>query len=45
MHHFNQILAVNEDDLDCVVQPGVGWDELNLELQKLGLWIPVTMTF
>lgn len=26
---FNQIISVNPNDLDCIVQPGVGWTDLN----------------
>ncbi|OWB63867.1 hypothetical protein B5S32_g4984 [[Candida] boidinii] len=34
---MNKILAVHEDDLDVVVQPGIGWMELNEELDHYGL--------
>ncbi|OWB86660.1 hypothetical protein B5S33_g5368 [[Candida] boidinii] len=37
MSKMNKILAVHEDDLDVVVQPGIGWMELNEELDQYGL--------
>ncbi|KAI9734398.1 MAG: D-lactate ferricytochrome c oxidoreductase [Cirrosporium novae-zelandiae] len=38
--HMNQILTLHKDDLDVVVQPGVGWEHLNDELEKDGLLFP-----
>ena len=35
------ILKVNEDDMDVVVQPGLGWVELNEALEGRGLFFPV----
>lgn len=41
MNQMNQILAVNENDFDCIVQPGVNWRQLNTHLRDTGLWFPV----
>jgi len=38
---MDKIIAIHEDDLDAVVQPCVGWEDLNAELEKRGLWFPV----
>jgi D-lactate dehydrogenase (cytochrome) len=38
---MDNILAVNERDLDCVVQPGVSRKKLNDYLRDLGLFFPV----
>ncbi|SMQ53787.1 unnamed protein product [Zymoseptoria tritici ST99CH_3D7] len=38
---MDQVLAVHEDDLDVVVQPGIGWMDLNAQIQKSGLFFPV----
>ncbi|KGY15649.1 glycolate oxidase, subunit GlcD [Paracoccidioides brasiliensis Pb03] len=35
-----KILALHKDDLDVVVQPAVGWEDLNEELAKDGLFFP-----
>lgn len=37
---MDRILTVHEDDMDVVVQPSVGWEELNLELAEHGLFFP-----
>ncbi|KAJ3321303.1 hypothetical protein HDV06_004407 [Boothiomyces sp. JEL0866] len=37
---MDEIVAINEKDLDCVVQPGVNWMELGEKLDKLGLFFP-----
>ncbi|KAF2091214.1 FAD-binding domain-containing protein [Saccharata proteae CBS 121410] len=37
---MDQILSLNKDDLDCVVQPAVGWEYLNEELGERGLFFP-----
>ncbi|KAL1963254.1 hypothetical protein VTN77DRAFT_8579 [Rasamsonia byssochlamydoides] len=37
---MNKILQLHKDDLDVVVQPAVGWEELNEELSKNGLFFP-----
>ncbi|KAJ6441272.1 duf1680 domain containing protein [Purpureocillium lavendulum] len=33
-------VQVNAADLDCVVQPGVGWEDLNERLETQGLFFP-----
>lgn len=38
---MDNILAVNERDLDCVVQPGVSRKKLNDYLRDMGLFFPV----
>jgi D-lactate dehydrogenase (cytochrome) len=38
---MDEILAVNERDLDCVVQPGVSRKKLNDYLRDVGLFFPV----
>ncbi|KAJ9194241.1 CAZyme family AA7 [Paecilomyces variotii] len=37
---MNQIVSVHKRDMDVVVQPAVGWEELNEELAKDGLFFP-----
>ncbi|KAK3329078.1 hypothetical protein B0H66DRAFT_12796 [Apodospora peruviana] len=37
---MNKILALHKDDLDVVVQPAVGWEELNEELADQNLFFP-----
>jgi D-lactate dehydrogenase (cytochrome) len=37
---MDQILELHANDLDVVVQPGVGWEHLNEELAKSGLYFP-----
>ncbi|KAL7817397.1 hypothetical protein V8C26DRAFT_420467 [Trichoderma gracile] len=37
---MDKILALHEDDLDVVVQPAVGWEELNNALSDKGLFFP-----
>ncbi|EEP82712.1 conserved hypothetical protein [Uncinocarpus reesii 1704] len=37
---MGEILALHERDLDVVVQPAVGWEDLNEELAKHGLFFP-----
>ncbi|CAG7558114.1 unnamed protein product [Fusarium equiseti] len=37
---MSRIVELNKDDLDCVVQPGIGWMDLNEELAPHGLFFP-----
>lgn len=37
---MDRILALHKDDLDIVVQPAVGWEDLNEELSVHGLFFP-----
>lgn len=37
---MNKILQVHKDDLDVVVEPGVGYEELNQTLAEQGLFFP-----
>lgn len=41
MTRMNRILAVNADDLDVVVQPGITREGLNRELRATGLFFPI----
>ena len=40
LYNMNKILAINEADLQVVVQPGVVYDELNARLARYGLFFP-----
>lgn len=39
--HMRRIIAVHEEDLDCVVEPGVTRKELNEYLRDKGLFFPI----
>ncbi|KAF2628637.1 hypothetical protein BU25DRAFT_430488 [Macroventuria anomochaeta] len=39
--HMKGIIALHEDDLDVVVQPGLGWVEVNEQLKEKGIFFPV----
>lgn len=38
---MDKVLAVNAEDLDCVVQPGVTREDLNAYLRDTGLFFPI----
>ncbi len=38
---MNRVLAVHPEDLDCVVEPGVTREQLNIELRATGLFFPI----
>lgn len=41
--HMDRILQLNKDDMDVVVQPSIGWQDLNRKLAEAeaGLFFPV----
>ena len=41
MSRMNRVLAVNAEDLDCTVEPGVTREELNAHLRDTGLFFPI----
>ena len=41
MGHMNQVLSLNTEDMDVVVQPGVGWMELNTYCEPYGMFLGV----
>ena len=41
MSRMDKILAVHAEDLDCVVQPGVTREDLNVHLRDRGLFFPI----
>lgn len=40
LERMNQIIAIRKEDMDCTVQPGVGWEDLNAELAGQSLFFP-----
>ncbi|MCV3764548.1 FAD-binding oxidoreductase [Rhizobium sp. TRM95796] len=38
---MNRLLAVNAEDLDCTVEPGLTREELNTQLRDTGLFFPI----
>ena len=38
---MNRVLAVNPQDLDCTVEPGVTREDLNRHLRDTGLFFPI----
>lgn len=38
---MDKVVALHEDDLDVVVQPGIGWMDLNTQISNSGLFFPV----
>ncbi len=41
LSQMDKVLAVNQEDLDCVIQPGVTREALNTELRDRGLFFPI----
>lgn len=41
LSRMNRVIAVNERDLDCIVQPGVSRKQINDYLRDLGLFFPI----
>ncbi|MBE1526352.1 D-lactate dehydrogenase (cytochrome) [Sphingopyxis sp. OAS728] len=41
MSLMDRVIAVNAEDFDCVVQPGVRREELNVHLRDQGLFFPI----
>jgi D-lactate dehydrogenase (cytochrome) len=39
--HMNKVLAINNQDFDCVVEPGITRNQLNTQLRHEGLFFPV----
>ena len=39
--NMNRVLRVNPEDLDCVVEPGITREELNVYLRDTGLFFPI----
>lgn len=41
MCQMRDLIQVNPDDLDCHVQAGLSWRDLNEQIRSHGLWFPV----
>ncbi len=41
LQQMDKIISVNNEDLDCVVQPGVTREALNIHLRDTGLFFPI----
>lgn len=41
LSRMNRLLAVNEQDMDAIVQPGITRQELNSQLRATGLFFPI----
>lgn len=41
MCQMKTIISVNHDDLDCHVEAGLSWRDLNDQIRSHGLWFPV----
>lgn len=41
LSQMDKIIAINEEDMDVVVQPGVNWVYLNEKIQPTGLFLPL----
>lgn len=41
LSRMNKIIAVNAEDLDCVIEPGVTREDLNTYLRDTGLFFPI----
>lgn len=41
MSRMNRLVAVHAEDADCIVQPGMTREDLNLQLKGTGLFFPV----
>lgn len=41
--HMDRIICFNKDDMDIVVQPSIGWQDLNAQLGRMGsgLFFPI----
>src|SRR6266403_1536668 len=42
--HLNRILSLDVEGRTCVVEPGIVLDDLNRQLKKHGLWLPVDVS-